>query len=120
MEHGWVGITLAVVGGALTYYLLQPYFPDFEQTNSKYPQVINTQILDACQHEQGWVLMQLLLQYRIVRSSGQAEGAVTGARADNNGVSPSAPLHEGADGPFNGLAGGPVADSQKQELQETA
>lgn len=33
MEHGWTGISLACAAGALTYYLLQPYFPDFEQTH---------------------------------------------------------------------------------------
>ena len=29
-EHGAWGISAAVFGGALLYYLVQPYLPDFE------------------------------------------------------------------------------------------
>lgn len=35
VEHGWKGITAAVVCGATTYYLLHPYFPDFEQPQQR-------------------------------------------------------------------------------------
>ena len=33
MDHGWAGISLAVVCGILAYYLLQPYFPDFDHSH---------------------------------------------------------------------------------------
>ena len=39
-EHGIFGISLAVLGGWLTYFVLQPYFPDFENQS---PAQVNCQ-----------------------------------------------------------------------------
>ncbi len=42
-DHGIIGITSAVLAGGLTYFVLQPYFPDFEPESP-------AQVIESLQH----------------------------------------------------------------------
>ena len=33
MEHGWPGVTAAVMGGSLLYQIAQPFLPDFQPSD---------------------------------------------------------------------------------------